>query len=198
MKKESTASSLNNTLEESLLISPRAENTQTIEGKSLLEDLLYCLGNKEMRSEFMKFLEGELSVENLAFYGACESLEQMELNGESEKLIVAKALIIRQTYIASNSINSVNLSGATRAETLRRLQEIESKAFAGQLGTNDKCSEVFIKAKKEVFRLMARDSFMRFKIQYKEVFLIRAMSSRSAGALSRRTSKENPLLLNEL
>jgi hypothetical protein len=151
-----------------------------------------------MRNVFMKFLEGEFGVENLAFYEACESLERMEANGESRKEILANALMMKRTYIASESMNCVNISAAARSETLSRMKAIEAKSSEDLEVV--KISEVFTKAKKEIFRLMARDSFLRFKAQHREFFMHQGSTSKSAAVTTSigRTSKEKPLLDSQL
>jgi hypothetical protein len=138
--------------------------------KNSVEGLLQVLGSKKCRSKFLKFLEKELSVENLLFYDACVQFAkdfEFEVDQKSEILESARRII--KTYLDNSAVHMVNISHVTRTQVLKKFNEINNAASGKdakpelQHGLIN-AANLFEQAQREALLLMARDSFMRFQL----------------------------------
>jgi hypothetical protein len=128
--------------------------------ETLLEELKKTIETMELRNLFLKFLESEFSVENLAFYEACTDLERMIEEHKEQSTVIHHVRYIRDHFISTSALTSVNISFATRKDTLSKVNEEALSNFNGSLQA---FVDVFKASKDEIFKLMARDSFGRFK-----------------------------------
>jgi len=93
-----------------------------------------------------RFLEKELSVENLRFIRAVQKWKELEINSQFK--VAAEEII--EEYIREGSPSQVNISNKLRNHVLENIQKADI--------TNDFFDESF----KEVYLLLERDSFKRF------------------------------------
>jgi hypothetical protein len=141
----------------------RKERKHQAEGKahSLYHQMQETLDDPILNDLFERFLEKEFCVENLFYYMECREIEKMVSSKKAKKYIIEKVREVRDTYIRSSAINSVNISSSQREKLMTLLQgdhEIEQLIMRSQL------SAVFLDSKKEIFNLMAKDAFLRFKL----------------------------------
>jgi hypothetical protein len=116
------------------------------------ELLKLTIANPAARKLFLEFLEAELAVENLFFYEECDVYKRMVKEGASQQELLKLVNSIRGTYILNSAPHCVNISFETRKDVLENL------------ASNNLNEELFDKAQSQVFRLMARDTFLRFQI----------------------------------
>jgi hypothetical protein len=113
--------------------------------------LQIIISNTETRNHFLQFLESEFAVENLFFHEECLDFKRRVMGKLPEVDIVKLAADICDKYVSSSALHCVNLSFKTRQALLDDLKCV-------RIG-----SDTFEKARLEIFNLMARDSFLRFK-----------------------------------
>jgi hypothetical protein len=138
------------------------EKTDTPTASSIgevIEELRKVINTPELRLLFLKHLEMEYSVENLAFYEACVSLEIMIENSRNETEIVEKVQFVRDTFLLTSAISSVNISHPNRLKALEVIGKDESLLSA----SHQSIVAVLKNPKEEILKLMATDSFGRFK-----------------------------------
>jgi hypothetical protein len=116
---------------------------------SLFIELTWFLKHKEARSLFLQFLESEFSVENLLFYeSTSKALDSLE-----------KVKTVIDTFVSFSSPSAVNLSGRVREKILKTVENLERN------GDDNKIPEdLFADAREEVFSLLAKDAFHRFRM----------------------------------
>jgi hypothetical protein len=68
----------------------------------------------------------DYSVENLAFYEACCSLETMISSSRKQSEIMEKVRFIRDTFLLTSAISCVNISHPNRLKALDVLAKDES------------------------------------------------------------------------
>jgi hypothetical protein len=130
-------------------------NSKTV-GMSDLQD---ALTHKETRDLFVKFLQSEFSVENLIFYFSCLAISESFEKGNSLEVVVQQYRFVRDKFILETSEFPINISSKCRNSLKLKLAE-SSLATA----TFDELNPGLLDpAKEEVFNLMARDSFTRFR-----------------------------------
>jgi hypothetical protein len=133
--------------------------TQTSSIGEVIEELRLVIETPTLRQLFLKHLEMEYSVENLSFYEACVSLEIMIMHSRNRDEIVEKIIFIRDNFLLTSAISCVNISHPNRVKAL------------GIFGTEQLISaaskETILSTlkdpKEEILKLMATDSFGRFK-----------------------------------
>eukprot|EP00475_Leptophrys_vorax_P033286 TRINITY_DN5211_c0_g1_i1.p1 TRINITY_DN5211_c0_g1~~TRINITY_DN5211_c0_g1_i1.p1 ORF type:complete len:493 (-),score=103.74 TRINITY_DN5211_c0_g1_i1:25-1443(-) len=134
-------------------------------------DLRFCLQTPELRQLFLHFLESEFSVENLLFYESCVKLENFIRCKADPEQISAHVQFMKETFISSSALSSVNIAHAARKQILDVIDD-EKKHFAEE-GYSDDFPAIFARAKDEVFTLMCRDSFTRFRLLNASLFTSR-------------------------
>jgi hypothetical protein len=125
----------------------------------VIEELRSVISTPEQRNLFLKHLELEYSVENLSFYEACNSLEIMIQMSRSREEILEKAKFIRDTFILTSAISCVNISHPNRLKVLEVLGDDQMIPSV----SNQAIIEALKSPKEEILKLMATDSFGRFK-----------------------------------
>eukprot|EP00475_Leptophrys_vorax_P020334 TRINITY_DN27802_c0_g1_i1.p1 TRINITY_DN27802_c0_g1~~TRINITY_DN27802_c0_g1_i1.p1 ORF type:complete len:551 (+),score=114.19 TRINITY_DN27802_c0_g1_i1:24-1655(+) len=129
------------------------------------------LESPEGRGRFLEFLQKEFSVENLLFWEASKAfyLKFSRLEATNQRDMVAdaeaqqEATVIRDTFILSSASSSINISSGIRSEILQTFPVRRRKR---RIGTVHIPSDLFQKANKEIFELMFRDSYTRYKMMY--------------------------------
>eukprot|EP00475_Leptophrys_vorax_P039185 TRINITY_DN7033_c0_g1_i1.p1 TRINITY_DN7033_c0_g1~~TRINITY_DN7033_c0_g1_i1.p1 ORF type:complete len:687 (-),score=177.65 TRINITY_DN7033_c0_g1_i1:93-2153(-) len=99
---------------------------------------------------FLKHCKSEYSEENIQFYLAVKELES-KASKMSQEEFTREASSIVEEYVSESSSAQVNLSGDMKKNLVIAMK-------AGKLDSHS-----FVQAKKEIFDLMMRDSFPRFK-----------------------------------
>jgi hypothetical protein len=139
--------------------SNKTELSATSSIGEVIEELKTVINTPELRQLFLKHLEMEYSVENLAFYESCVSLEIMVGNSRNNAEILDKVRFIRKTFLDTFAISCVNISHPNRLKALDVLGKDEELALISQQSILD----VLKDPKEEILKLMATDSFGRFK-----------------------------------
>jgi hypothetical protein len=149
-----------------------------------IERLRNLLADDEGVVLFQDFLKSEFSVENLMFYEACETYQNLISQAIDQNDTVPKmAASIFENFVVINSPFCVNISHKTRKEIndcftdTRRSRDNSvlsvktySKKTLLQYDSLPKGNEPFLaenlfsEAQDEILRLMASDSFLRFKM----------------------------------
>jgi hypothetical protein len=132
---------------------------QTSSIGEVIEELRSVIGTAELRQLFLKHLEMEYSVENLSFYEACVSLEIMIQHSRTRNEIVEKIIFIRDNFLLTSAISCVNISHPNRLKALETLGTDQSISSA----SNEAFLGALKEPKEEILKLMATDSFGRFK-----------------------------------
>ena len=101
--------------------------------------------------EFRHFLKSELSQENLDFWLAVESFKNHAKKPRNKCKMLMEAKKIYRKYVAPGALCEINLDIG------------HSRAIAGRLNLSEINPAVFDAAQKEVYLLIKRDSFPRFK-----------------------------------
>jgi hypothetical protein len=130
-------------------------------GTTLREALLHTLESTEGRDLFLKYSQKEFAIENLMFYEACVLFSKRFSSPEfSQEDALTQAREICDTFVKFGAVDQVNLSHNARLGVLNVVSSPEPKIT----------SKMFEKAQSEIFTLMARDSFARFKMtkEYKD------------------------------
>jgi regulator of G-protein signaling len=104
---------------------------------------------------FQKHMLQELAVENIMFWNAVDQFKMFALECSEIEFIKKSAQTMHDTYISENAPFQVNIS----SEQNSYIQE-QLKSSPGDIS---ELREVFDEAQKEIFFLMARDSFQRLK-----------------------------------
>eukprot|EP00475_Leptophrys_vorax_P009120 TRINITY_DN15995_c0_g1_i5.p1 TRINITY_DN15995_c0_g1~~TRINITY_DN15995_c0_g1_i5.p1 ORF type:complete len:376 (-),score=81.00 TRINITY_DN15995_c0_g1_i5:69-1145(-) len=116
------------------------------------QQLRTLIASPEDRKLFLSFLELEFSVENLYFVEACDALRQLDMGSEN---FLKHIELIQTTFVDSTAVSSVNLSYNAR---LRLLNEMTQVKHSGVFDFS-----VLEEARSEIFSLMVKDTFTRFK-----------------------------------
>jgi hypothetical protein len=140
-----------------------------------LEEFMRTLETPVLRNLFLKYLQSEFSVENLAFYEHCVQLENNVAEGKSMIEIVEQARFIRDNFISNSAPIPVNIPSEVRKNIMLQVTEaVHGSAQLLPLHENGDLDfvEVLKPAKDCIFKLMFRDSFMRFRAtdEYHEYF----------------------------
>jgi hypothetical protein len=144
-----------------LLANQEYRSKASVSKPSLREELLNTLESTKGRELFLKFLQKEFAIENLLFYEACvEFRTRFETAGFSRDYALFQATEICNTYVKVGAVDQVNLSDNARREVLTAINSPEPKID----------SSLFEKTEGEIFSLIAKDSFSRFKVskEYKD------------------------------
>eukprot|EP00475_Leptophrys_vorax_P027868 TRINITY_DN39844_c0_g1_i1.p1 TRINITY_DN39844_c0_g1~~TRINITY_DN39844_c0_g1_i1.p1 ORF type:complete len:578 (-),score=117.47 TRINITY_DN39844_c0_g1_i1:44-1777(-) len=129
----------------------------------IYSELENALQTPEIKSLLFKFLQNEFLVENLAFIDACTALEKTL----TAKHIIRKEQLItsirdiRETFVVETAASSVNISFATRRNLL---QLTSDEAISSKSIDIAELMPALKEARDEVFKLIAQDSFGRFKM----------------------------------
>eukprot|EP00475_Leptophrys_vorax_P012021 TRINITY_DN18474_c0_g1_i2.p1 TRINITY_DN18474_c0_g1~~TRINITY_DN18474_c0_g1_i2.p1 ORF type:complete len:515 (-),score=127.81 TRINITY_DN18474_c0_g1_i2:58-1602(-) len=121
-------------------------------------ELRLLLSNPQARSLFQQFLESEFSVENLFFVDACDALRRTFQTPDHDKgMILASLAAIQDTFLSASASSSVNISHRTRKEVLDNIRSAIENPDQFDPRILDAAFE-------EVFAMMSKDSFSRFKL----------------------------------
>jgi hypothetical protein len=125
------------------------------------------LKNDEFLQIFQTFLENEFSVENLLTLRAIDKVFSENVINESstddqKSQFVDASVEIMQEFCTDGALLQVNVSTYTNAMVRKTRAEI-SDAEQGVDSKISDCTETLKKIRAELFNLMLRDSFVRFK-----------------------------------
>jgi hypothetical protein len=139
------------------------------------EQFMRTLETPELRNLFLKYLQSEFSVENLAFYEQCVQLEKNIEDGKGLIEIVEQARFIRDNFISSSAPLPVNIPFEIRKRIMHQITEaVHGSAQLLPLHENGDLDfvQVLKPAKDYIFKLMISDSFLRFRAtdKYREYF----------------------------
>jgi hypothetical protein len=123
------------------------------------EELKDFLTHQNGRHALIKFLEAELSVENLIFCEECVSF-RTKFTQRKRHEIIEHAQFIRDNFIANFAPSAVNLSSEMYKELMARLSNSHLEAPMGVSSLNP---DILEEARIEIMLLMMRDSFPRFR-----------------------------------
>ena len=117
--------------------------------------LIHALSHVQGRAKITEMLKKEFADEHLAFYDEVTAYQQLPLDpplleGAQDRAAMAKRLC--DEFVRDGAERQVNIPDKVRRECLRALE-------AG----GDALGAIFDAAKQEVYLLMARDTFRRFK-----------------------------------
>eukprot|EP00475_Leptophrys_vorax_P036891 TRINITY_DN6297_c0_g2_i1.p1 TRINITY_DN6297_c0_g2~~TRINITY_DN6297_c0_g2_i1.p1 ORF type:complete len:192 (+),score=45.56 TRINITY_DN6297_c0_g2_i1:3-578(+) len=132
-------------------MSSTVRQTNNSSTQSRQEELLLVIADKKLRELFLHFLESEFSVENLLFIEACTAFENA--SGSSHTAAKELAISIRGNFLELNSPSCVNLSSSVRADLDLKFTILSTNCDA----------RLFQEAKEEVLKMLAVDSFSRFR-----------------------------------
>jgi hypothetical protein len=114
------------------------------------------------RQAFLLFLEKEFAVENLFFFEECNAfLTKCEFSGAIPTELIQDAKDLVSKFIEPSADLCVNISSDCRDKIISKIRK----------GSVDFEKFVFEEAKEEIYFLMKRDPFRRFKFteQFKKV-----------------------------
>uniref|UniRef100_A0A7S3LSP7 RGS domain-containing protein n=1 Tax=Aplanochytrium stocchinoi TaxID=215587 RepID=A0A7S3LSP7_9STRA len=123
-------------------------------------ELLTLLDDEEGFDIFNQFLIKEFSSENLSFFDQLkEFLLAFESKDQVDKAEMAESFLnIYETYVKANSPEWVNLSGTIVAEFAAAKERVASGKY-----TSTDLLKTVKDAEREIFGLIATDSFLRFR-----------------------------------
>ena len=126
----------------------------------------FCMKNDARKETFRQHLEGEYSTETLEFYNAVEDYRNLYESLEEEE--VAKmasemndmVVHIYTEFVKSGGKKEVNIPGKQRAKISKIIKEHNAQPDAT---TTLYPEHMFDQAQQEIYQLMNRDTFERFK-----------------------------------
>jgi hypothetical protein len=132
-----------------------------------VEQLERAVGIPEARDLFLLFLRKEFSVENLVFYDECVQFRtkfvETKMTG-SDKAWQELGRIVT-TFVELNGASSVNLSFNTRLQILKTYNGLASaQQQEGDSRITSIPGNILEDARDEILHLMAKDSFLRFRM----------------------------------
>lgn len=165
------------------------EERQKEEDDRIIEGLREVIQKKQQRDALLEFLKSEFSTENLFFYedagkliSDIDSITLMDLRNKSTDIFY--------NFVEDEADQQINIPSAIRAA-------IKIKCAASDNWTENDREEVanlFREAQKEVFKLMEKDSFVRWqRSKYAEPF-----STRSPSAISKKGGRKSQKLMSEV
>jgi hypothetical protein len=125
-------------------------------------NLYDLLQTKTGEEGFEKHLQSEYSQENLAFYKAVQAFAKNAAAGDGDAAKAAKDLV--QKYVKEGAEEQVNLPGPTTKRCLEKVAAVEAAGGGGAAW-----ADVFKEAEAEIFKLMERDTYKRFRHDPKAV-----------------------------
>jgi hypothetical protein len=135
------------------------ENNKTVTHSEIMSDLNHFLADPVLRTALQKFLESEFSVENLMFILTVDEIDkaiQSEKYPEDE--LLSMLTYLRDTFLLTAAPGAINVSGKVRTDAIIcTTDENLEKGDRRILG--DTLQRVRI----EVFAMLAKDSFRRFR-----------------------------------
>ncbi|GMH75047.1 hypothetical protein TL16_g06633 [Triparma laevis f. inornata] len=136
----------------------------------------FCMKTEDRKETFRRHLEGEYSTETLDFYNCVQEYRDLydslfdDEIGEATNDLNDLATTIYKDFIVEGSKKEVNIPGKLRKEIEAIMSKVDtSEGEAGREGEGEeKVSElipadIFNKAQQEIYQLMNRDTFERFK-----------------------------------
>jgi hypothetical protein len=137
--------------------SPRGR--QSVQEQGGLEDFRVLVENSAGLEMFQQHLLKELSVENIMFWNSINEYKLLTSEEDNQVALKKKAMQLFRTYIPLGAPIQVNISyhQVSQIQQILGLDETKHEATLQELKT------LFDVAQKEIFVLMARDSFQRFK-----------------------------------
>jgi hypothetical protein len=149
------------------------------------------LASEKGRLSLYKFLKKEFASENLLFWLAVEDmLEEGRANHDT-------VLEIASRFIGADAPYEVNISSATLKEFQNSLPDVHGWETPERKA---KCMKALFKAKNEVFTLIEKDSFSRYRLWNRDQFIvdnpaIKSMDVLDAKAPTHRVSLSKTLRL---
>ena len=128
----------------------------------------FCMKNEGRKQHFLKHLEGEFSTETLEFYNAVEDFRETLLTKDmvprddapTTPIINATAVEIFDKYVKAGSDREVNIPG----KMMKVIEKLIKEVRVGGAGVDKPVdATVFDDAQAEIYHLMNRDTFERFK-----------------------------------
>lgn len=139
------------TSEDTLLWDLSADDNAPVTAQSISSWTLnfrHLLDDRKGRAEFKTFLEKEYSQENLRFWSDCEDIKFAPV-----KRLATRIQEIFNMYLSEGSLHEVNIDSKTR-------QHVQNQMQRGRAGKPSRFT--FLQAQEQVFRLMMKDSYVRF------------------------------------
>merc|ERR1719491_482897 len=139
--------------------------------------LAHMLEDKPLCERFAAFLASEFSGENLAFHqGASAFLDASEAAPHERQRRRSEAGALINHFVRPGSAEEINLPAGLRASLLEAFSTVDEEDLVTQMRS----------ARREIFKLMERDSFSRFLLTLRNEG--GATGARSAGKASERPS----------
>lgn len=158
---------------------------QKDEDDRIIEGLREVIQKKQQRDALLEFLKSEFSTENLFFYEDAGTLIS-EIDTISLMDLRNKSTDIFYNFVEDEADQQINIPSGIRAN-------IKIKCNAADTwteGDRDEVAQLFKEAQKEVFKLMEKDSFVRWqRSKYAEPF-----STRSPSATNKKGRKSQKLM----
>lgn len=196
-KKHSTNSEgTNKSTDEETGVSQR----KTTHNEHFLREFLELLLDENGFHLFEEFLQLEFSFENLLFWKQArtyrlkyyESLAVKEMIDENDvNQCLRDSMFIYDQFIPSDSPMMINISASTRNDIIAGMNKIKRRVSVVEQGEHRNLTdlhELFTKAENEILRLMAMDSYTRFKCTeaYKRINRERRIASMDSMDMQRR------------
>jgi hypothetical protein len=110
------------------------------------------------RQALLDFLETEFATENLLFYEDCQRFAELcKQEGSLSPKVKEEAEKIMRVYISTSSLSAVNISHKIRSNLMEVRNELNNQDLRHLK------PDLFEDAKVEIFLLLVRDSYQRFK-----------------------------------
>lgn len=146
--------------------SPKLHDTQASSTRETNTNrLVLILNDPGLRSQFREFLRENYCEENLSFYlDVVEFVRQINNVQASDDVSegLAKAYSIYNAYLAAGSPCELNLDHQLRLEMAGQMTKAVHSDEASMFESLNKVAELYDRAQKQVFRLMAGDSVPKF------------------------------------
>eukprot|EP01083_Nonionella_stella_P078378 214468_1 len=122
--------------------------------------------------QFREYIEREYSVENLLFIQACDEYQEVCKTSKSSKVKWQGAVHLWKRYIHEDGEYQVNLPGSLSEKIVQRIAKLapffdkKNKQELPDVIEGEEVSKIFRKmfrkSRKEIFNLVATDTFPRF------------------------------------
>jgi regulator of G-protein signaling len=147
-------------------------------------NLQSVLDHDVARKQFTSFLQLEFSLENLQFFLAVQDLKKIPTSNAAQ--IKKQAQDIVQLFVVAGSISQINLDYKVAADVIKA-----QKAMFAEGGSLE--TSFFDTAASNIYHLMERDSFPRFKNH--KLFMDMAETSKSRSfSKAGSSASDNPLM----
>jgi hypothetical protein len=125
------------------------------------EELKFALNTSRIQKEFFVYLSKEFATENILFYLLCQEFRRTyEGNRKDLSVLIEKIVFIRETFLLPHSNGMINISSGCRIQLLHLIGDNETL----ERNIEDITPGIFQEAQTEIFRMLAKDSFLRFRM----------------------------------